>query len=228
MLAPITPFDDRGAIDENLFQRNVDIQLARGATGFLVGGCTGEFWAMSAAERRDLFTIGVKAVRGRGTVLAGTGAITAGVLRWVGFDDDDETALEEMWAVNVKAPLRLIRLALPELRKSGNGRIVNIASTDGKRYRDATVSVGYAMTKHALVALCHGARFAGWSDGVRVTALCPGAVETELLAGIPGATPSGQRMMPQTVADAVSFLLGLPDNASAAEFSLNARLESTL
>jgi NAD(P)-dependent dehydrogenase (short-subunit alcohol dehydrogenase family) len=130
--------------------------------------------------------------------------------------------------VNVKAPLRLIRLALPELRKSGNGRIVNIVSTDGKRYRDATVSVGYAMTKHALVALCHGARFAAWNDGVHVTALCPGAVETEFLAGIPGATPSGQRMTPQTVADAVSFLLGLPNNASAAEFSLNARLESTL
>ncbi len=152
----------------------------------------------------------------------------AGVLRWVGFDDDDETGLEEMWAVNVKAPLRLIRLALPELRKSGTGRIVNIASTDGKRYRDATVSVGYAMTKHALVALSHGARFAGWNDGVRVTALCPGAVDTELLTGIPGATPTGQRMTPQTIADAVSFLLSLPNNASAAEFSLNARLESTL
>ena len=108
----------------------------------------------------------------------------AGILRDVRWDNDDETALEEMWAVNVRAPLRMIRLALPALRRAGNGRIINIASTDGKRYRDATVSIGYAMTKHALVALSHGARFAGWSDGVRVTALCPGAVETELLAGI--------------------------------------------
>jgi NAD(P)-dependent dehydrogenase (short-subunit alcohol dehydrogenase family) len=152
----------------------------------------------------------------------------AGVLRWVSFDDDDETALEEMWAVNVKAPLRLIRLALPALRRSGTGRIINVASTDGKRYRDATVSIGYAMTKHALVALSHAARFAGWDDGLRVTALCPGAVETELLAGIPGATPSGQRMTARTIAHTVSFLLSLPNTATAAEFALNARLESTL
>jgi NAD(P)-dependent dehydrogenase (short-subunit alcohol dehydrogenase family) len=152
----------------------------------------------------------------------------AGILREVRWDNDDETALDAMWAVNVRAPLRMIRLALPALRKAGNGRIINIASTDGKRYRDATVSIGYAMTKHALVALSHGARFAGWSDGVRVTALCPGAVETELLAGIAGATPSGERMTPATIAHAVSFLLSLPNTASAAELALNARLESTI
>lgn len=152
----------------------------------------------------------------------------AGVLRAVDFTTATEDALDEMWAVNVKAPLRMIRLALPELCRSGTGRIVNIASTDGKRYRDATVSVGYAMTKHALLALSHAARFAGWDSGVRVTALCPGAVETELLLGVPGAMPSGQRMAPETVAHAVSFLLSLPNMASAAELTLNTRLESTL
>lgn len=152
----------------------------------------------------------------------------AGVLRMVSFEADADDALDEMWAVNVKAPLRMIRLALPELCRSGTGRIVNVASTDAKRYRDATVSVGYAMTKHALLALSHAARFAGWDSGVRVTALCPGAVETGLLLGVPGATPSGQRMDPETVAHAVSFLLSLPNTASAAELTLNTRLESTL
>jgi NAD(P)-dependent dehydrogenase (short-subunit alcohol dehydrogenase family) len=151
-----------------------------------------------------------------------------GVLRRMSLEDDEEEALDEMWAVNVKAPLRLIRASLPALRQSGSGRIVNIASTDGKRYRDASVSVGYAMTKHALVALTHAARFAGWADGVRATALCPGAVDTELLQGIPGATPQGQRMSPRIVAGAVSFLLRLPNTASAAELVLNTRLESTL
>ena len=155
----------------------------------------------------------------------------AGVLRAVTFDQSEEeaeAALEEMWTVNVKAPLRMIRLALPELRRSGQGRIINVASTDGKRYRDASVSVGYAITKHALVALTHGARFAGWDSGVRVTALCPGAVDTELLFGIPGTMPSGQRMDPATIAQAVSFLMSLPNLASAAELVLNSRLELTL
>ena len=81
------------------------------------------------------------------------------------------------------------------------------------------------MTKHALLALRHAARFAGWDDGVRVTALCPGAVDTELIAGMPGVTPSAGRMMPETIAHAVSFVLTLPNNASVAEFALNTRLE---
>ena len=104
----------------------------------------------------------------------------AGVTKPLSFEDGDEAALDELWAVNVKAPFRLIRLALPHLAKSGHGRIVNIASTDAKRYRDATVSIAYAATKHALLALSHAAKFAGWEKGVRVTALCPGAVATRI------------------------------------------------
>ena len=133
-----------------------------------------------------------------------------------------------MLAVNVKAPLRLIRLALPQLGRSGTAA----SSTSLPRTASATatprVSVGYAMTKHALVALSHAARFAGWDHGVRVTALCPGAVETGLLDGIPGAVAAGERIAPQTVAHAISFLLRLPNAASSAEMTLNPRLESTL
>ncbi|MGH8429698.1 MAG: SDR family NAD(P)-dependent oxidoreductase, partial [Solimonas sp.] len=136
--------------------------------------------------------------------------------------------LTEMWNVNVMAPFRLLRLALPHLRKAGHGRVINIASTDAKRYRDASTSVGYAMTKHALLAMSHAAKFAGWDDGVRVTALCPGAVATDLVAGLPGVTPVAGRMKPETIAHTVSFLLSLPDTASVAELPMNTRLESTL
>ncbi|HKU97268.1 MAG TPA: SDR family NAD(P)-dependent oxidoreductase [Vineibacter sp.] len=152
----------------------------------------------------------------------------AGVLRMIRFDDGDEAALSEMWTVNVMAPFRLLRLALPHLRKAGHGRVINIASTDGKRYRDASSSVGYAMTKHAVVAMSHAAKFAGWDDGVRVTALCPGAVDTDLIANVPGVTPAAGRMKPETIAHTVSFLLSLPDNASVAELPINTRLEATL
>jgi NAD(P)-dependent dehydrogenase (short-subunit alcohol dehydrogenase family) len=152
----------------------------------------------------------------------------AGILRMTGFNAGDEAAMQEMWTINVMAAFHLITHALPHLRRSGHGRIVNIASTDAKRYRDASSSVGYVMTKHALLAMGHAARFAGWDDGVRVTALCPGAVDTELIAGIPGVTPSAGRMMPETIAHAVSFVLTLPNNASVAEFAVNTRLESTV
>jgi NAD(P)-dependent dehydrogenase (short-subunit alcohol dehydrogenase family) len=152
----------------------------------------------------------------------------AGILRMVRFDEGDEAAMNEMWSVNVMAPFRLLRLALPHLRRAGHGRVVNIASTDAKRFRDATSSIGYVMTKHAVLVLSHAAKFAGWDDGVRVTALCPGAVETDLIAGLAGATPAAGRMKPETVAHTVSFLLSLPDTASVAELPMNTRLESTL
>lgn len=151
----------------------------------------------------------------------------AGILRVVDFEKGTEDELDEMWAVNVKAPFRLIRAALPHLRKTGQGRVVNIASTDAKRYR-AGVSVGYTMTKHALHAMTMAARFAGWEDGVRATAICPGATDTDLIANVPGATPKADRLTPETVAAMVAFVLSLPNQASVPEFIANTRLESTL
>ena len=149
----------------------------------------------------------------------------AGILRAIDLRSGDESILDEMWAVNVKGPFRLIRLALPHLEQAGHGRIINVASTDGKRYRDG-VSVAYAMTKHAVMALTHAAKFAGWEHGVRVTALCPGAVDTQLVASVPGVVPSANRIAPETIGDTVSFLLSLPNTASVAELVMNTRLES--
>ena len=54
---------------------NIDILMSKGATGIVIGGCTGEFWAMSMEERIALFKMGVKAMAGRGFVIAGSGAV---------------------------------------------------------------------------------------------------------------------------------------------------------
>jgi NAD(P)-dependent dehydrogenase (short-subunit alcohol dehydrogenase family) len=82
------------------------------------------------------------------------------------------------------------------------------------------------MTKHAVLALTHAARFAGWPHGIRTTALCPGAVDTELIASLPGATPAANRLSTATIAEIVAFLLRLPNSASVAELIVNTRLES--
>lgn len=151
----------------------------------------------------------------------------AGILRAVDFETGTEADLDALWAVNVKAPFRLIRATLPHLKKTGQGRVVNIASTDAKRYR-AGVSIGYTMTKHALHALTQAVRFAGWNEGVRATALCPGAIDTDLIADIPGVTPKAERLTPETVASMVAFILSLPNQASVPELIANTRLESGL
>lgn len=152
----------------------------------------------------------------------------AGIWRALDFDSGDENVLDEILAVNVKAPFRLIRQALPWLRRSGRGRIINIGSTDGKRYRNTDTSIAYSVSKSALITLTHAARHAGWEDGIRVTAICPGGVRTDLLEAVPGASPAADLLEPETVAETVLFLLGLPNTASIAELIVNTRLEPTM
>src|SRR5260370_24841730 len=113
----------------------------------------------------------------------------AGISLNVGIEDDDEAAYDAMWEVNVKGPLRLIRLALPYLRKSGTGRIVNVSSLSGKRVKNA--NAGYAMSKFAVIALTHAVRRIGWGDGVRATAVCPRFVHTDKTAQVT-AVPIGE------------------------------------
>ena len=49
--------------------------MAKGATGIVIGGCTGEFWAMSMEERMRSSRWASKAMAGRGIVIAGSGAV---------------------------------------------------------------------------------------------------------------------------------------------------------
>ena len=151
----------------------------------------------------------------------------AGILRMLTLEDGDESELDELWAVNVKAPLRLIRAALPHLRRNGQGRVINMASTDAKRVRPGA-PLGYVMTKHALHAMTQAVRQEAHADGVRATAICPGAIDTEMIANLPGVTPKAERLQPETIASMVAFILSLPNQANVAEFVANTRLESTL
>ncbi len=77
MVAVVTPFDSNGTIDQASFSDNVERMFNNGATGIVVGGCTGEFWTLSHDERKTLYHLGVEASNGRGIVVVGTGAITA-------------------------------------------------------------------------------------------------------------------------------------------------------
>jgi NAD(P)-dependent dehydrogenase (short-subunit alcohol dehydrogenase family) len=140
----------------------------------------------------------------------------------VALADDDETGLDEMWAVNVKGPLRLTRLALPHLASSGTGRVVNIASLSGKRVKN--VNMGYAMTKFALIALTHATRREGWAQGIRATAICPSFVRTDMTAAVERVEPADM-IQPADLAELVLTALTLPNNAVVAEILVNYTLE---
>ena len=149
----------------------------------------------------------------------------AGMVVRVRIEDEKDAELDRMWAVNVKAPLSMIRTALPHLRRSGAGRIVNVVSIAGKAVYNN--NAGYAMTKFAAVALSHAARRAGWEDGVRCTALCPGFVATDMTADVES-FPHEQMMEPGDIAEVVLTVLGLSNNASIAELVINCRDDVTM
>ena len=137
-------------------------------------------------------------------------------------ESGEEAVLDRLWAVNCKAPLFLIRLCLPHLRRSGAGRIVNVSSLSGKRVKNENVA--YSMTKHALVALSHTVRKAGWADGVRVVTVCPSFVRTDMTAGV--TTVAREEMIdPSDLAELTATVLALPNNASVAELLVNCRAE---
>lgn len=149
----------------------------------------------------------------------------AGIAEPFAIEDEDEAVLDRLFAVNVKAPLRLTRLCLPHLRASGRGRVINVSSLSGKRVKND--NVGYAMSKFALMALTHGTRRLGWDDGLRATALCPSFVRTDLTAEV---TKIDREAMidPEDLGRSVAYLLSLPNSASVAELLVNCRLEDML
>jgi NAD(P)-dependent dehydrogenase (short-subunit alcohol dehydrogenase family) len=149
----------------------------------------------------------------------------AGMSEPVTIPEDNDEALDRIWAVNVKAPLRMTRLCLPYLEATGRGRIVNVGSLSGKRVRNA--NVGYNMSKFALMGLTHTTRHVSWEKGVRAVAVCPSFVRTRMSALSRKVRPEDM-IPPETLAELIRSLVELPNSAAIAELLVNCRLEDTL
>ncbi len=81
--------------------------------------------------------------------------------------------------VNVRGVVHGVMAAYPIMVRQGSGHIVNTASMAG--LGPAPFLTPYAMTKHAVVGLSTSLRVEGAALGVRVSALCPAAIETPIL-----------------------------------------------
>ena len=73
LTAIVTPFDERGKIDFDAFQRLANHLVDHGSDGIVVAGTTGESPTLSDSERNDLIRSGIEAVGERATVVAATG-----------------------------------------------------------------------------------------------------------------------------------------------------------
>ena len=131
----------------------------------------------------------------------------------------DDSDLDAMLEVNVKAPRRLARAAWQALKDAGAGRVIIVGSLSGKRVASAKSSL-YSMTKYAAVALAHGLRRDGWDHGIRATAMCPGLVSTDMGVGL-FPDKASDMTRPEDVARMAALALDLPNSASVAEMHVN-------
>jgi NAD(P)-dependent dehydrogenase (short-subunit alcohol dehydrogenase family) len=81
--------------------------------------------------------------------------------------------------VNVRGVIHGVQTAYPLMVAQRSGHIVNVASLAG--LMPAPLLTPYAMTKHAVVGLSQSLRAEGAAHGVRITALCPAAIETPII-----------------------------------------------
>ena len=101
------------------------------------------------------------------------------------FDRIDREAEEAMLRVNVRAVMRLCHAALPAMRTTGRGDLVNVSSVAG--FFPSAGSPTYAASKAYVTAFSEGLSAMYGPAGIRTIAVCPGFVRTEFheRAGLP-------------------------------------------
>ncbi len=97
--------------------------------------------------------------------------------------DDYEAKWQRAFDVLVTAHVRIIRAALPFLRRADAARIVNIASTEGLGATKHTSP--YTAAKTAVIGLTRALAVDLGAEGITVNCVCPGPVRTGMTASIP-------------------------------------------
>jgi NAD(P)-dependent dehydrogenase (short-subunit alcohol dehydrogenase family) len=124
---------------------------------------------------------------------------------------------DEVMAVNARGVWLCMRHEIPVLRAGGGGTIVNAASVLAARGRSGLSA--YCASKHAVLGMTRCAALECAADGIRVNAVAPGNIETDMLRRVMGEDPSVrgelERAIPQgrigtaaEVAAGVAFLCG--------------------
>ena len=99
----------------------------------------------------------------------------------------DGADFEDVWNatfdVNLNAQMRLIRACLDDLVRNGEGRIVNISSTEG--LGGSAGASSYTASKHGVIGLTKSLAVELGKQGVTVNAICPGPINTGMTQIIP-------------------------------------------
>ncbi|MEU0397231.1 SDR family oxidoreductase [Streptomyces sp. NPDC006208] len=134
------------------------------------------------------------------TVVANAGFATHDTLA-----DGDPAGWREMVLTNVLGPALLIHAALPHLKET-RGRIVLVGSVAGVQNTPGNI---YGATKWAVTGLAENTRRMVTADGVGVTLVAPGRVETPFWDTL-GNLPDGLLLTGDQVADSIVWAMGQP------------------
>jgi NAD(P)-dependent dehydrogenase (short-subunit alcohol dehydrogenase family) len=148
------------------------------------------------------------------------------------FEQHEESEITHTMDVNLMGPWWLTRAAWSQLASHGEGRIQVMVSMSGKRSKGRLAA--YSASKFALLGLCQTMRNEGWEAGIRVTAICPGWVNTDMAAAVrsgpsdrwPAQSMEAQAMtQPEDIASMSAELLRLPNRAVPFEIAVSSSLD---
>ena len=138
---------------------------------------------------------------------AGIVVAAAGVNAWADIADLDPATLRTALATNVEGVANAVRATLPAMRAAGSGRVIVIASDNGRRAEAG--GAGYVASKFGAVGLALSLSAELHLAGINVHVIEPGCVDTPWYP--PEEEAPRQRMLaPEDVALAVLFLATLP------------------
>lgn len=139
----------------------------------------------------------------------------------------NETSVEifrETLELNLTAPFAFVRAFLPAMQRRESGHIVTVGSIADRAVFPGNAA--YAASKHGLRALHEVLRAELRGTGVRVSLVSPGPVDTGLWDAVDpdsrqGFTPRAQMLDPESVADAVSYVVSAPAQLNVDELRLS-------
>jgi NADP-dependent 3-hydroxy acid dehydrogenase YdfG len=120
--------------------------------------------------------------------------------------EGDPAGWREMVLTNVLGPAYLIKAALPALRAT-RGRIVLIGSVAGFVHTAGNI---YGATKWAVTGLAENTRLMVAEDGIGVTLIAPGRVDTAFWDPV-GGTPSGSLLTSSQLAESIVWAINQPN-----------------